>query len=165
MAEDPADTVAATATTKKKSKLPLVLGLVLFAVGAAGGFVAMRKGLVPGMGGLAPAHADAQAFPALPDIAFVPVERLVINLGDSGSARYLRFQAQIEVNGAHADDVTRLLPRIVDVLNGYLRAVDLRDIEDRSALVRLRAQMLRRIQLVAGAGRVRDLLITEFVVN
>ncbi|MBC7156526.1 MAG: flagellar basal body protein FliL, partial [Rhodobacteraceae bacterium] len=34
-----------------------------------------------------------------------------------------------------------------------------------AALVRLRAQMLRRVQVVAGAGRVRDLLVNEFVVN
>ena len=32
-------------------------------------------------------------------------------------------------------------------------------------LVRLRAQMLRRVQMVTGEGRVRDLLITEFVLN
>jgi flagellar FliL protein len=32
-------------------------------------------------------------------------------------------------------------------------------------MARLRAQMLRRIQVVTGEGRVRDLLITEFVLN
>jgi flagellar FliL protein len=31
--------------------------------------------------------------------------------------------------------------------------------------VRLRGQMLRRVQLVVGDGMVRDLLITEFVLN
>jgi flagellar FliL protein len=53
----------------------------------------------------------------------------------------------------------------MDVLNGYLRAVEVAEIEDRSALIRLRAQMLRRVQIVTGEGRVRDLLVTEFVVN
>ena len=41
----------------------------------------------------------------------------------------------------------------------------MRDIEDPAALARLRAQMLRRIQVVTGEGQVRDLLITEFVLN
>ena len=54
---------------------------------------------------------------------------------------------------------------ILDVLNGYLRAVEMRELEDPSALVRLRAQMLRRVQIVTGEGRVRDLLVTEFVIN
>ncbi|MFL9503735.1 flagellar basal body-associated FliL family protein [Rhodopseudomonas palustris] len=39
------------------------------------------------------------------------------------------------------------------------------EIEDPSAMARLRAQMLRRVQIVTGEGRVRDLLITEFVLD
>ena len=37
--------------------------------------------------------------------------------------------------------------------------------QDPAALPRLRAQMLRRIQVVLGEGKVRDLLVTEFVLN
>ena len=58
-----------------------------------------------------------------------------------------------------------LMPRVLDVLNTYLRAVEVRDLEEPAALARLRAQMLRRIQVVTGEGRVRDLLIAEFVLN
>jgi flagellar FliL protein len=54
---------------------------------------------------------------------------------------------------------------VVDVLNGYLRALEPREIEDPAALMRIRAQMLRRVQVVAGGDRVRDLLVMEFVVN
>ena len=57
------------------------------------------------------------------------------------------------------------MPRVIDVLNSYLRALEIGDIADAAALVRLRAQMLRRIQIVTGAGRVNDLLIMEFVLN
>jgi flagellar FliL protein len=163
MAEKPTETEAPV--PQKKSKLPLILGLVLFLAGAGGGFFAVQKGLVLGDHGDQRAETGHAEVAPLPDIAFVPIEPLVINLGDGARSRYLRFQAQIEVDGPHAADVEKLLPRIVDVLNGYLRAVDLSTVEDRSALVRIRAQMLRRIQLVAGAGRVRDLLITEFVLN
>jgi hypothetical protein len=63
------------------------------------------------------------------------------------------------------EDVTLLKPRILDVLNSYLRAIDTAAIEDPQAMARLRAQMLRRVQIVTGEGRVRDLLITEFVLN
>jgi flagellar FliL protein len=57
------------------------------------------------------------------------------------------------------------MPRVLDVLNSYLRAVEVAELEDPAALVTLRAQMLRRIQLVTGPDRVRDVLITEFVLN
>jgi flagellar FliL protein len=77
----------------------------------------------------------------------------------------LRFSAQLEVSPQYVEDVTKLIPRVMDVLNSYLRAVSLADIEDPGALVSLRAQMLRRVQLVTGEGRVRDLLVMEFVLN
>ena len=44
-------------------------------------------------------------------------------------------------------------------------SVALAELEDPAALVRLRAQILRRLQIVTGEGRVRDLLVTEFVLN
>jgi len=113
---------------------------------------------------LAPAPS-AEAPAALPAIAFVPVDPLVISLGPGARAKHLRFTAQIEVASGHQAEVTLLMPRILDVLNSYLRAVSYRDLEDPAALVRLRAQMLRRVQIVCGEGRVRDLLVTEFVLN
>ena len=45
------------------------------------------------------------------------------------------------------------MPRVVDVLNTFLRAVEPRDLEQPSALAPLRAQMLRRIQVVTGEGQ------------
>lgn len=152
------------AEPRKKSKLPLILGLVFALAGGGGGFYAVQTGLILGAGDHAP-DEPAIEVPPMPDIGFVPIEPLVVNLGEQSANRHLRFAAQLEVEGAYLDEVKTLTPRIVDVLNSYLRAVELAEIEDRSALVRLRAQMLRRVQLVAGAGRVRDLLIVEFVVN
>jgi len=61
--------------------------------------------------------------------------------------------------------VQALMPRIMDVLNIYLRALDPPELEEPAALLRLRAQMLRRVQIVTGPGLVNDLLIIEFVFN
>ena len=63
------------------------------------------------------------------------------------------------------DNVRKVLPRIVDVLNGYLRALRMEDLEDPATLVRIRAQMLRRIQVITGPDAVSDLLIVEFMLN
>jgi flagellar FliL protein len=89
----------------------------------------------------------------------------VIALPGRQNREHLRFTAQLEVPPDRVSEVESIRPRIVDVLNGYLRAVDLTDLEDPTALMRLRAQMLRRVQVVAGEGRVNDLLIMEFVLN
>ena len=149
---------------KKKSKLPLIIGFVLMLALGGGGFFAVYSGMILGHGDGKPV-AEGEDVEALPDIAFVPIEPMVVSLGPQAGGRFLHFTAQVEVNKASEPDVILLLPRILDVLNGYLRAVETKELEDPTALVRLRSQMLRRVQIVTGEGRVRDLLVTEFVIN
>ena len=111
-------------------------------------------------------HGAAEgAVSVLGDVAFVAMDPIMISLPPGASARHLRFAGQLEVAPEHAAEVAGLMPRVLDVLNTYLRAVEVRDLEEPAALARLRAQMLRRIQVVTGEGRVRDLLIAEFVLN
>lgn len=149
---------------KKASKMPLILGVVLALAGGGGGFMAVQTGLLGGGDSEVEAEAVEPA-EALPALAFVPMETLVINLPQNAQAKHLLFTAQLEVDPAYQQDVTDLMPRIVDVLNGYLRAVQISELEDPTVLIRLRAQMLRRVQVVVGEGRVKDLLIMEFVLN
>ncbi len=148
----------------KKSKKPLIIGVLLALVLGGGGFYATYSGMILGQDHAAPEGHEDSASP-LPDIAFVPIEPLVITLGTADSGRNLRFSSQIEVGSTYVADVTLLLPRIVDVMNGYLRAIDPADLDEPATLLRIRAQLLRRIQMVTGDGRVRDLLVTEFVLN
>jgi flagellar FliL protein len=127
------------------------------------GFYATWSGLILGSGGEED-HAEAAPGP-LSGVAFVPLETMVVSLGPKSGSEHLRFTAQVEVVDSAAADVTLLIPRILDVLNSYLRAADVAEIENPAAMAKLRSQMLRRIQIVTGEGRVRDLLITEFVLN
>ena len=158
-------TAEASEVKSKSSKMPLILGLIAVLLGGGGGFYAAFSGIILGEKTdkvTSPGTADV---PALPDVAFVPIEPLTISLTGSTRNSHLRFRAQLEVPSSYAPDVEALMPRIVDILNGYLRALETKDIESPSALLRLRAQMLRRVQIVAGPGRVNDLLIMEFVLN
>ena len=168
---------------RKSSKLPLIIGVVLALVGGGGGFYAAFSGLLPFGGGgdhTAPAdgHGDTAAGAhdphaaddhgaPLPDanVAFIEMPQLIISMGPSSDMHHLRFLASLEVPPSHMAEVESLKPRVVDVLNNYLRALHPSDIEAPGALIRIRSQMLRRVQLVAGEDRVRDLLIMEFVLN
>ncbi|MER5170881.1 flagellar basal body-associated FliL family protein [Thioclava sp. GXIMD2076] len=165
MAEATADQIEGSEEPKKKSKLPLIIGLVLMLVFGGGSFFALYSGMILAPPAAEDPHAEEVPKPAdLPDISFIKLDPMVISLSDSAS-RHLRFSAELEVPTAYQADVEKLRPRVMDVLNGYLRAVDLSELEDRTALIKLRAQMLRRIQIVTGEGRVNDLLIIEFVLN
>ncbi|MGR3461366.1 MAG: flagellar basal body-associated FliL family protein [Roseovarius sp.] len=158
------------------SRLPLVIGLVLALAGGGGGFYAAQAGLLPfgpgtsgqldaAVGGGEEAASPAEAVVDFGDLVYVPIEALVISFADGGRSRHLRFRAELEVPADAAAEVTRVMPRIVDVLNTYLRALRIADLEESAALPRLRAQMLRRVQVVVGAPRVNDLLVMEFVLN
>ncbi|MCP3970153.1 MAG: flagellar basal body protein FliL [Rhodobacteraceae bacterium] len=150
---------------KKKSKLPLILGVVLALVLGGGGFFAVYSGMILAPPTVGEHHADEEDARPLPEVAFVPVDPLVINLGQGSSNRHLKFRAQLEVEPSAEKEIVTMLPRVTDVLNGYLRAVSIAELEEPTSLIKLRAQMLRRIQIVTGEGRVHDLLIMEFVLN
>ncbi|MCH2093582.1 MAG: flagellar basal body-associated FliL family protein [Rhodobacteraceae bacterium] len=155
----------------KSSKTPLFLGLVLALAGAGGGYLAVSSGLIPFGSTADQAAADGIASSnntapePIGDVVFVPMPQIVVSLGPNARATHLRFTAQLEVPEPHASEVTKIIPRIVDVLNDYLRALDSSDVEAQGALFGLRSQMLRRIQIVTGESRVKDLLVMEFVLN
>ncbi len=151
-------------TTAKKSRLgAIMLGLVLALAGAGGGFFAAYSGLIP-MGGSAKASKPDTTSSA-PAFAFVPIDPLIVSIAGQSSNRHLRFQAQLEVDPEDAATVQASIPRVVDVLNGYLRAVDVAELEDPASLARRRAQMFRRVQIIVGDDLVNDLLIMEFVLS
>ena len=152
----------ADAAPKKRSKWPMIVGLFLFLALGGGGFFAVYAGMIPNLSHAAP--KDGQA-PDLSQVAFVAIAPLTVSVGKAVDNNHLQFTAQLEVNANRAEEVAALSPRILDVINGYLRAVDNTALTDPDALVRLRAQLLRRIQMVTGQGAVRDLLVTQFVMD
>lgn len=148
----------------RRGRGPL-LGLLAALLLGGGGFFATYSGvLVLPLPGAAPSAAEPAVAPLGP-VAFVALEKILVSLGPGARARHLQVTAELEVDPAHRDEVALLRPRILDVTNGYLRAVAVSDLEDPRAMGRIRAQLLRRIQIVTGEGRVRDLLFTEFVLN
>jgi flagellar protein FliL len=172
----------------KPKKSSMLVALILALVGGGAGFYAMKSGLIPfghqaAEDDMNEANSDSKGTPEDPqysgsemmpgadsktvmeDIAFVEIDPITISLLAGQSVSFLRFRAQLEVNSEYEREVSMILPRVTDVLNGYLRALELEDLTGPLALVRLRSQMLRRVQVVTGRGRVRDLLIMEFVLN
>lgn len=158
------------APKKRGLMMPLLIGLFLAAAAGGGGFWAVTQGPLAGLFSHAEtddeeAHDEGERPAEYMPVAFVPLETLVVSLGSEAAGQHLIVSAELEVDPAYADEVTTLSPRVLDVLNSYLRVIDLRELSEPTSLIRLRAQMLRRVQVVTGDGRVRDLLITQFVVN
>ncbi|MCG7521094.1 flagellar basal body-associated protein FliL [Ruegeria sp. Ofav3-42] len=152
----------------KSGKKGMIIGVILAIAGAAGGYFLTVSGLLP-IGGAPTAQESKETgedtpAKALPKVGFVDLAPVIVSVNASDS-RHLKFHAQLEVNDQYMADVEKMKPRIMDVLNGYLRAIKVADLEDSLALMRIRGHLLRRIEIVVGEGRVRDVLVMEFVLN
>lgn len=177
----------APAAPGKKSRL-LVLACVVALLAGGGAYLAVTSGLldglIPGGSGRGDSHAAAEPGPrtaaaghesadpgheggagAAGQAAFVMLDPLVISLGPQSRSKHLKVTLAIDAAPGREPEIQSVMPRVVDILQGFLRAVDEREFEIPLAMDRLRAQMLRRVQLVTPAGAVRDLLIQEFVLN
>ncbi|MGY6410613.1 MAG: flagellar basal body-associated FliL family protein [Alkalilacustris sp.] len=156
-----ADIVENASAPPRRRGLPLILGAALALALGGGAFAVVYTGLMDGMlptrDGRGADSAEATEFLDLPTVA--------LSLGAPADGRVLRFSVTLEVAPAHKSEVTQLTPRLLDLLNSYLRAVEPEALSTPGALIRIRAQLLRRMQVVAGEGRIRDVLVTEFVMN
>ena len=161
---------------KKFGKKPLIIGVVLMIIGGIGGYFATSSGLIPlsreaptEENENRPTQQDAsdieQAVEPLPDIEYVALDPVVVTMIHTEQVFNLRFRAQLEVNAPYKEDVEKITPRIIDVLNSYLRALEIEDFKDGFALTKIRGQLLRRFQAVAGKGRIRDVLVMDFTLN
>lgn len=151
------------APPKKSSKILILLSFTL-SLGLAGGsyWAVTHLGIFH-----SESHTDAKNehinLGGTP--AFVPIDAIVVSLEHEHKTHHLRFKAELDVPEAAEDDVIALMPRIVDVLNTFLRALSLEDIKHPSALTKIRSQMLRRVKIVLGEHQVNDILVMEFVIN
>ena len=143
----------------KFSKSGLLVGLVLAVVGGGAGFFMTSSGLLNSSGATASPTITEHGF------EFVPIDPITVPIGRPSEQRFLRFRAELEVQKGHATSVQAMMPRVVDVLNTYLRSITMADLEDPASMLTLRGQMRRRVDLVVGGDKVNDLLVMEFVVN
>ncbi len=153
---------------KKRSKLPLIIGLVLFLAASGGGFYATFSGMfsIASLMGGGDDHGEeevAMAETSAP--TFFPLGETIIPLGPDAEAEYLLMTSEIEIDPKDLEAFEAMLPRIQDLFNTYLRAVEARDLDQPNSTMRLRDQLLRRIRVIAEPATPRDLLFTSFILK
>ena len=154
------------ADVPKKGKLKgLLMAIGVMLTAAGGSFGALYTGMVDNpfeSGKPEPVTVEAEKKPKQ---AFVALDPLIVPLRSNGVEAYLRIAIQLDVYEPYKKETESLKPRLTDMLLSYLRALSPEDIEDKNSLLKLRTHMLHRARIVVGEGKVRDLLITEFVLN
>lgn len=148
----------------KKSGSGVVLGLILGLVSAIGGYAVVGLDLLH----LRPeeaAHAEEPKYVAPPAGVFLEIPQIIVMNGPFLAGRHLRFRGSLEVRPEDADHVAVLMPRVIDVLQTFLRSVKAEYFDYPDAIDQFRDQMRHRVVDVIGEEPLIDLLILELVPN
>ena len=110
-------------------------------------------------------HGGAPTGPA--DLYF-KVPDLVVNLNNTGrsSPSFLKISILIEL--VHPEDlpaIEKIMPRIVDNFQVYLRELRLADLRGTSGIDRLREELLLRVGIAARPVQVKDVLFREMLIQ
>ena len=177
-----------------KKKLPLlfiVIPAALVVLGGGGGaaFLMLQPKAAAAEGGHAEkagghgkaekkggAHGAAagEADPALgviaegPDgVTFYTLPDMVVNIqAPDGRPTFLKLKLTLEMkDAALAEHLQAEMPRMQDMFQSFLRELRPEDLAGSAGSFQLRAEILRRVNLIAAPGRVDAVLIEEMLVN
>jgi flagellar FliL protein len=99
--------------------------------------------------------------------AFVDLPEILVNL-QTGERRpsFLKLAITLELMKAEDQaELNRVMPRITDTFQTYLRELRADDLKGSAGIYRLREELLMRINTAAHPLRIRDVLIKEFLVQ
>lgn len=114
------------------------------------------------------AKAEAPALPLVPPtVVFYDVPDIVVNIqGQDGNPTYLKLAVALELKNAKEEQgIKVLMPRIVDQFQSYLRELRVADLQGSASVMRVKEELLRRINVAAAPYRVEDVLLKEMIVQ
>ena len=148
-----------------KSKKMLMFGVpalvVLLGGGGAGAYFLMS-------GGEENAAEHVEEVPLTPPkVAFSDMQDILVNIQSSdGTPAYLKLGVSLELDDEEQKTALEpLMPRITDQFQAYLRELRLDDLKGSAGVLRLKEELLRRVNVAAAPYKVRDVLLKEMIIQ
>lgn len=142
----------------KASKLPMLLALVNILVTGAVGFLVFTSA--------GPQVEEKEAIdPSIPPTA-VPLDPFVVNLNEPKSSRYLKATIEVEVHGEERVALIEQKKRAIraDLLR-YLSGLKVEDTTGEEKKLKIRDELIARVEKQTGADTLAGLYLTEFVIQ
>ena len=100
-------------------------------------------------------------------VTFYTLPDMIVNIQTpDGRPTYLKLKLTLEMKdaalAAHLQEET---PRMQDMFQGFLRELRPEEMQGSAATYQLKAELLRRVNLIAAPGKVDAVLIEEMLVN
>jgi flagellar FliL protein len=149
---------------KLKSKKALMIGapvlVLLLAGGGAGAYFMLKHDTKAET-----AKEDVPLTP--PKVAFSDMADILVNIqGNDGTPAYLKLGVSLELEDEeHKAAIAPLMPRITDQFQSYLRELRLDDLKGSAGVLRLKEELLRRVNAAAAPYKVRDVLLKEMIIQ
>jgi flagellar FliL protein len=142
----------------------LIIAAGAAALLAAGALLAYLTGALDGILGGEPA-AEAAATPS--PIVFYELPDLVVSLNtNERQSTFLKVKISLELpDQAAIAAVERVMPRIIDHCQVYLRELRPDDLRGSAGTLRLRQELRRRIAMAVAPAEIRDVLFVELLVQ
>lgn len=157
---------AQTPAARKRLLILVALAVLLVVGGVAGAyFMGLLDPLIAKITGREAVKAEAGV--ATKETVFMDLPELLVNLNTGGRrAAFLKMKVTLEV-GKKEDipTIEKLMPRIVDNFQVYLRELRIEDLRGSSGLYRLREELLQRVNAAAAPAKVTDVLFTELLIQ
>ncbi len=98
---------------------------------------------------------------------FLKIPDMIVNLNsEDGTPRYLRLSVQLEFkNAGDMAEVEKVLPRVVDQFQTYLRELRVRDLRGSAGIYRLQMELLARVNQASYPVEVQDVLFQEILIQ
>lgn len=112
--------------------------------------------------------AKAEAPPLTPpQVAFSEVPDILVNIQSSdGTPAYLKLSLALEMDSElEKAGITALTPRLVDQFQSYLRELRVDDLKGSEGVLRLKEELLRRVNAASAPYHVRDVLLKQMIVQ
>jgi flagellar FliL protein len=112
-------------------------------------------------------HVVEEAPLTPPEVAFSDIEKLTVNIqGADATPAYLQLSVSLELeNEEQKTAMESLLPRVKDQFQAYLRELRLEDLKGSAGVLRIKEELLRRVNVAAAPYKVRDVLLKEMLVQ
>jgi flagellar protein FliL len=147
---------------KKKKLLIIAVPLLLAALGGG----AFMTGMIPGGKEKKTVKAEAPK-PKVKKAVFYELPDLVVNMrAANGRNSYMKIKINLELpSKADEKKIKKVMPRIIDNLQVYLRELQVEDVQGSEGLYRLREELLHRINIAAKPVEVNDVLFAEMLMQ
>jgi flagellar protein FliL len=167
--EEAAEGAEAAPAPKKKLSLKTLLmfvvapAVVVIALGV-GGYVFLFSG---GGDEHADAHGEGGHGQPATSAVFYDLPEILVNLASTGSKPvYLKLGVSLELEGPETPHaIEPVMPRVLDNFQVYLRELRLEDLQGSAGLLRLKEELIRRVNLAVAPIVVKDVLFKDMIIQ